>query len=109
MKIENIEEVNRLYKIIANIQKAMKELIDKSEAYKRPDVYKDQPQETNIGYSACISQHSDGSGAQINLSGCYVGAELIDATKTILENKFTLVRHKISLYGVDVTNLALED
>jgi hypothetical protein len=52
------------------------------------------------GYGICLSEHSDGSGDFVDLSGCYVANEILEATKQVLESHLSKVDNSLQALGV---------
>ena len=108
MKYEDIDDVVNLKEIASRIKKQYNKLSGKELRYKEVDCG-GVTGVGDTGYLCHISLHSDGSGAEIDLGGCYVGAEVFDAVQIILEGKFDVYKDALSGLGVDVTEMKLFD
>ena len=53
-------------------------------------------------YWGAIAQHNDGSGASVELGGCYVIDEVVTSTLDILNDKLRLVEIELEKLGVEV-------
>ena len=102
MKYEDIDDVVNLKEIASRIKKQYNKLSGKELRYKEVDCG-GVTGVVDTGYLC------DGSGAEIDLGGCYVGAEVFDAVQIILEGKFDVYKDALSGLGVDVTEMKLFD
>jgi hypothetical protein len=53
-------------------------------------------------YWGTIAQHNDGSGASVELGGCYIIEDVVASTLDILNSKLELVENELGKLGVDV-------
>jgi hypothetical protein len=108
VKYEDIDDVVNLKEIASRIKKQYDKLSSKESRYKEVDCG-GVLGVVDTGFLCNISLHKDGSGEGIDLSGCYVGAEVFDAVQIILEEKFDACKNALSEFGVDVTEMKLFD
>ena len=52
------------------------------------------------GYYANLSEHSDGSGGNINLEGCYCAREMVAATREVIRNQMLVIDKRLEQYGI---------
>lgn len=101
MKASDFKEVEFLFKLMNNLSKAL----EYAEA-----TIKDYESRTdsggfenfNKGYACYVSRHSDRSGDVIDMSGCYVGLEVAEATEVILLSKREEVKARLYDLGVEM-------
>lgn len=101
MKLGKLEDVNKAVKIIERIEAAMEKLKASYDANKKPDCG-GIPSYAEYGYSAFLSDHSDGSGHPVDLSGCYVGQEVKEAVAKVLTEKRDQMIGFLGECGIDV-------
>jgi hypothetical protein len=100
MKLTNFDEVTTLIKIRTNVIRAQGEVagfIEKSSACDNNTSSEDKE-----GYASYLHMHTDGSGAGINMSGCYVAVEAARALFLVLNQKLVRVDAALEKLGVDV-------
>ena len=98
MKLEDFEKVKALIEIKGRLLWALSRL-------DWPDTDKEDSGGVDgfrAGYSMVLSKYSDGSGGKVDLSGCYVGNEILDATRKILEEKLAKVAETLQALGVEL-------
>jgi hypothetical protein len=98
MKLEDFEKVKRLIEIKGRLIKALSRL-------DWPNMEQEDSGGVDgfrTGYSMVLSRHPDGSGGQVDLSGCYVGNEVLGATRNILEEKLFKVAETLQALGVEL-------
>ena len=100
MNINNLQSVNRLYKIRVNCETAIANI----DRYLEDDTHKDPGGEDgfNEGYHSYLSSHSDGSGEITDMTGCYVGRTVAEATRAILKDQIINVNARLELLKVEV-------
>jgi hypothetical protein len=55
----------------------------------------------DTGYSMYLSRHGDGSGEIVNLTGCYVEEEVVEATRKVLEEKIVVIENEMKRIGIE--------
>jgi hypothetical protein len=85
MRLDKLEDVNKAVKIIQKIDTAMMKLKESYEAEKAD--CEGILGYAEFGYSCHLSDHIDGSGHPVDLSGCYVGGEVKKAVAEVLTQK----------------------
>lgn len=105
IKVENFKDLEKLL-TIANKLKVQYNKLDYDKFVDERDVGGIDGFDT--GYSCHISKHRDGSGTSIDLSGCYLGGEMFDAVKSLIEQQYGKVKEAIKNLGVDVSSMNLE-
>ena len=101
MNIDNLEQVNLLVKIKAKCLKAQDDLvefIETSRGAKDPGGLYGY----DVGYYAQLYKHSDSSGPGADMSGCYVGIQVAQATTVILSEQIARIDEDLKKLGVDV-------
>jgi hypothetical protein len=74
MNLLDIENANKANKILQRLNKQIENLEYLGKTAKKD--YGGIEGEFEYGYFCFLSDHSDGSGSPINLTGCYVGIEV---------------------------------
>jgi hypothetical protein len=97
-------EVEFLFKLKSRLEKALVEA-DKT----IHEITNDRPdsggfENFNIGYYSHVHKHSDGSGQGIDMSGCYVGLEVAEYAKAILQGKLKEVHTRLNELRVTLDN-----
>ena len=103
MKINDLERVNTLVKIRLKCEKALSDMNVFESVTKEQGVDCGGTQGYDIGYNACISMHSDGSGVGADLSGCYIAVQLAEVTREILCEQINRVDADLVKLGVDMS------
>lgn len=98
MKIEDFSKVQKLINIKGKIEKALTKL-DWS-CLNEEDCGGVEGFKT--GYGIHLSEYSDGSGETVDLSGCYVANEILQATKQVLESHLAKVDSNLQALGVNI-------
>lgn len=99
MKLNNFEEVKHLINTKAKIEAA----IQQCDAYEYDEADCGGTSGAEFGYWGVFSKHSDGSGDKIDLHGCYVEEEVVEAIKEVLDTKRTKILARLGRLGVDVS------
>lgn len=99
MKLENLEKVEKLVKVRSRLYDAREACADfRSDKVDSGGV--DGVLET--GFNCFISAYSDGSGDNIDLTGCYIRNEIVDAVETVIQKKLVEVESVLAELGVDL-------
>ena len=99
MNITNLERVNTLVKIKARCNRALSQLEEYTEhLLANPDSGGIDGYE--LGYYSILASYDDGSGDCADMTGCYVGAQMADATRTILQNQILRIDSNLKELGV---------
>lgn len=103
VNIRDLEAINKLVKIrercatqLRNVEVFLKKIDDDGEDSGAVEGFDE-------GYWCCVSEHSDGSGKQIDLTGCYVAREVVMATYDVIETQIEAVDAKLMEMGVEVS------
>ena len=88
MKLSMHKEVLMVIQILKKIDDACKD-VEKSKAKiaKQTNDIDRIPGITSAGYNLSVTEYSDGSGHSVDLDGCYVAVEVLDATLVVLMTK----------------------
>lgn len=98
MKLENLPYANQANNIIASIDEAIKEAEHLLRYQSKDPDRGGIPGVAEYGYNLHMSVHSDGSGHSTDMSRCYVGVEVAEATIAILKKK----REKMQMYLISI-------
>jgi len=90
MKLDNFEKVEDLVKQRNRILIA----IDKCDKYFE--------KERDYNYWGQLSNHDDGSGEVVNLCGCFVLDDVVEATRGVLKTKLGVVDSQLFDLGIKV-------
>ena len=94
MKLKSFEAVKHLIETLNKIDSA----IDATRDYDLTDT----TDERDVGYWGTFSKHSDGSGDQINLNGCFVEFQVIESIEKVLLAKRQDILDALTNQGVEV-------
>ena len=100
--MSNLELINDLVKVKQLLIKS-KEQAELFLAYIEGTTSKHSDPLVSRGYGCYVNMHSDGSGSSINLTGCYVGHEVVTATISIIETRIEAINEKLKSLDVDIT------
>lgn len=95
MKIENLPIVQRLVGQLAEVDKALIALSKPRSTFTENSPGWGRASDTKL-YNVCITQYKDGSGFNVDLSGCCVGVELIKYAEQLLLAKRSDILTEIS-------------
>lgn len=101
MKLEHLEEVNKLNNTLVKLRAAAEETYGFIEAATNDGPDSGGVEGFEMGYMATFAVHRDGSGASINLNGCYVALEVADAILDVLKTKIILAEARLKDLGVE--------
>lgn len=108
MKYEDIEKAQHLKNILLRLEAKYAQICKVESRYNEVDSGGVEGV-ADTGYHCFVSEHTDGSGSPINLSGCYVGSEVINALKIILAGKYDVCKNALENMGIEVKDMDLED
>ena len=101
MKIYDLETVNRLVRVRERCTKALNDIEAFEDAIIKNGHDAGGVPGYDIGYNAHISQYDDGSGTSIDLSGCYLGKQVAEATRVLLVKQIAAATADLSRLGVE--------
>lgn len=103
MKFENYETVQKLITIKNKLEQAIADTDTwlAKEQNERPDIG-GVGENFSKGYNCNLSKFNDGSGSSINLYGCYVAKEMLEATRLVLVSKLALCKTELEGLGVEL-------
>jgi len=101
MKLQDFKEVSFLVNLKDKLESQLEPCEKLIEIYEN-DVDSGGLEDLNVGYNCYINQWSDGSGAKINLSGCYLGKEIASLTEQAIRDKIEYVNNRLRLLGVSI-------
>jgi hypothetical protein len=106
MKLEHLEEVNKLNNTLVKLRAAAESTYTFIEevTIRGPD--SGGVEGFEMGYMATFAVHRDGSGPKINLNGCYVALEVADAILDVLKAKIVLAESRLQDLGVEFLRTA---
>lgn len=107
MKLSNIDDVIKAQQTLLKINQGLsiinKVLNDPMLSEPSDDEEQGFDSIFNVGHSLYIGEYKDNSGAyDVDLSGCYVGYQVYEATKHILEEQKRLVLEFLKSINVEV-------
>ncbi|MDB4311957.1 hypothetical protein N9937_00865 [bacterium] len=101
MKQSDLKEVNFLSKVLSDCRAAREDIptvldyhLENGGGYGFKGF--------NYGYSSYIHVHSDGSGAEVEMSGCYIGVQLAEAADQLLLEQIDKATARLKDLGVEI-------
>jgi hypothetical protein len=110
-EIQDITEITQLVDIRTKLIAASAGVDEISPAFSGTD--SSAPTNFNIGHNLFINKYQTKAESSLDLRGCYVGVELLNAAKTVLRAKQSAVESRLLVLGVksipDVIPLSIKD
>lgn len=90
----NITDFNKVQDLVTKLKK------NEEQQLKTQKLLSQYLEGGDDGYWGCFSEHKDGSGASINLTGCGVGVEVVEAILKVLTSNIETIQNELKAYNV---------
>ena len=101
MKITDFEQVRFLMTVKGDLEIALRQVRDRIQ-----QVDSSKPEKSykgfEKGHTCYLHSRRDGSGPEVNMRGCYVEQEMLEATQNVLTKKLSQTLETLNNLGVEL-------